>query len=193
MDLAAPAYTRHLKALLPQGAAWDLEAASVTSQLLAAIAEELARIDVRARGLIQESDPRTCDETLPDWERVYGLPDLCVGTGQTEAQRRAALVARVVSLGGQTAAYYIGVAAALGYVITVTEFSPYDVEDDVDAFVYGTEWAYAWQVNAALNTVIEMTVDDGVDEPIAQWSNVLLECVLTRLKPAHTHLLFSYS
>lgn len=187
------AYARQLKQLLPTGAAWTVDSDSVLSKFILGLAEELARVDARAGTLMDETDPRTCFETFLQWEAAFGLPDSCVGAGQTDAQRRAALIARVTGLGGQTAAYYVAVAAALGYTVTITEFSPFDVEDTVDDPLIGDEWAYAWQVNGPLNTVVEFTTDDGADEPLAQWSNVPLECVLTRLKPAHTYILFSYS
>jgi len=193
VSLGAAAYRRALMQLLPPGAAWRLEPSSTLSGLLRGLAEELARLDARGDILLDEADPRTTFEMLADWERVLGLPDPCVLGEQTVAQRRAAVVARVVSLGGQSPAYFVMVAAALGYTVTITEFHPYDVEDDVEAPVYDDDWAYAWQVNGPLNTVIEMTVEDPVDDPIASWSNEALECVLIRLAPAHTLVLFSYS
>lgn len=193
MGLSAEVYARQLQQLLPQGAAWDVQPGSRMAQLLLGIGEELARIDARAGSLVDEWDPRTTYELLVEWERMLGLPDPCVTGEQTIAQRRAAVIAKYTSLGGQTPAYYIALAAALGYSVTITEFTPYDIGDDVDAPIEGDAWAYAWQVNAALNTVGEQTVDDGADEPLAWWGNEALECVLDRLKPAHTYLLFAYT
>lgn len=187
------AYARQLKQLLPIGAAWNVDSDSVLSKFVLGLAEELARVDQRARNLLDETDPRTVSELLADWEAAFGLPDPCVGPGQTETQRRAALLARVTGLGGATPAYFIATAAALGYTVTVTEFSPFDVDDDCDTVILSEAWAYAWQVNGPLNTVVEFTCEDGADEPLAQWSNASLECVLSRLKPAHTYILFSYS
>jgi len=191
--LSADSYARQLKQLLPMGAAWNLDAGSRLSALLRGLAEEFARVDGRAAALIEEADARTTFELLTDWERVLGLPDPCVIGEQSFAQRRAAVVARLVGLGGQTPAYFIGVAAALGYTITVTEFSPHDVDDDVEAPLYGDDWAYAWQVNAPLNTVRELTVNDPVSDGLAIWGNEALECVLNRLAPAHTLLVFEFA
>jgi uncharacterized protein YmfQ (DUF2313 family) len=193
VGLDAAAYARQLKQLLPQGVAWSLESGSRFSKLLLGLADELARVDARGGTLIDECDPRTTLETLTDWERVYGLPDTCVVSEQSVDQRRAALVAKVIALGGQTPAYFIALAAAMGFAITVTEFTPHDVEDDCDQPIDGDDWAYAWQVNAALGATSELTVDDPVDEALTWWGNTSLECVMRRLKPAHTYLLFSYS
>lgn len=191
MDVAA--YARQLKQLLPSGLAWNVEPTSRVSKLLLGVAEELARVDTRARNLVDEWDPRTTLELLADWERVFGLPDPCLGVAPSIPQRRASLFAKIVGIGGQTPAYYIEVAAALGYTVTLTEYDPYDVEDDVEASILGDGWAYAWQINAPLETVGEMTVDDTADEILAWWGNAALECVMLALKPAHTHLFFSYT
>ena len=193
MALSAEAYARHVKALLPVGAAWSLEATSTLSKLLTGMGEELARVDGRGVTLIDESDPRTVLETLEDWERVLALPDACVSGEQSVNQRRAAVTARVIALGAQTPAYFIAIAAALGFAVTITEFSPYDVEDHCDAFIYGDAWAYAWQVNAAIGDSGELSVDDPVDEALTWWANTSLECALRKLTPAHTYLLFSYN
>jgi uncharacterized protein YmfQ (DUF2313 family) len=190
--LSAAAYVRQLLALLPPGAAWRREPGTLV-QLLTGLADELGRVDGRGAALIDESDPRTTFETLSDWERVYGLPDPCVGGSPSTPQRRASLVAKIVGLGGQSPAYFIAVAAALGYTVTITEFSPADVNDDVDQPIEGDAWAYAWQVNAPLHSVFEMTVEDGVDDPLAAWSALPLECTLAALAPAHTIPIFTYA
>lgn len=196
MGLTATDYLRQLQALLPPGPAWPKDDAATLTHLLSALAAELARVDGQALTLVEEADPRTVAELFADWERVAGLPDACAqafGGDQTLAQRRAALVGRLTTLGGQSPAYYIGVAAALGYAITITEFRAHTVNDDVDSSLYSEAWSFAWQVNAALNNITELTVDGTVDDPLAAWGNSLLECVINRLKPAHTTVLFSYT
>jgi uncharacterized protein YmfQ (DUF2313 family) len=189
-------YLHQLQALLPHGPAWPRDDAAAISRLLAALATELARVDGRAMQLVEEADPRTVAELFADWERVTGLPDACAvafGGDQSMSQRRAALVGRLTTMGGQSSAYYVGLAAALGYAITISEFSEHSVNDNVEHALYGAAWNFAWQVNAALNTVTEFTIDSTVDDPLAAWGNALLECVINRLKPAQTTVLFSYT
>lgn len=196
MGMTATDYLRQLQALLPPGPAWPKDDAATLTRLLDALATELSRVDGRAQKLIEEANPRTVAELFADWERVAGLPDACAqafGSDQTMAQRRAALVGRMTTLGGQSPAYFVGLAAALGYAITITEFRAHTVNDDVECTLYDTAWNFAWQVNAALNTVTAITVDSTVEEPIAAWGNALLECVIKRLKPAQTAVLFSYT
>ena len=196
MALSDTDYLRQLQALLPLGPAWARDDESTLTHLLGGLSAELARVDGRSWQIIEEADPRTTAELFLDWERVAGLPDACAeafGGEQTMAQRCAALVGKLTLLGGQSPAYFIGLAAAIGYAITITEFRAHTVEDDVNYALYGVEWNFAWQVNAALNTVTDITVDSTVNDPIAAWGNALLECVIKRLKPAQTTVLFSYN
>lgn len=196
MGMTATDYLRQLLVLLPPGPAWPRSDDALLTRLLGALAAELARVDGRAQRLVEEADPRTVAELFVDWERVAGLPDACAqafGGEQTLAQRRAALVGRLTTLGGQSPAYFIGLAAALGYAITITEFRVHTVNDDVEYPLIDESWTFAWQVNAALSTLTEITVESTVEDPIAAWGNSLLECVINRLKPAHTTVLFSYT
>lgn len=178
------------------GPAWPKDDNALLTRLLSGLSGELARVDGRAWQIAEEADPRTVAELFADWERVAGLPDACAvafGGTQTAAQRRAALVGRLTTMGGQSPAYYIALAASIGYAIAITEFRAHTVEDDVNYALYGSAWDFAWQVNAALNTINEITVDMTVEDPLAAWGNSLLECVINRLKPTHTTLLFSYT
>jgi uncharacterized protein YmfQ (DUF2313 family) len=195
MGMTNTDYLQQLQALLPRGPAWPREA-SPSTRLFNGLAQELARVEGRALALVDEADPRTTAELFADWERVTGLPDACAvafGGEQTTAQRRAALVGRLATMGGQSAAYYVGLAAALGYAVTVGEFAEHTVNDDVEHPLFSLAWSFAWQVSAALNTVTDLTVDSTVDEPLAAWGNSLLECVVKRLAPSHTTVLFSYT
>ncbi len=180
-------YVQQLLALRPYGPAWP-----ETDALLESAAVEFAADHNRAADLIEQADPRTTTDLFTDWERVAGLPDTCITDEQTLAQRRATLLARLTTIGGQSAQYFIGLAAQLGYTITINDFDLYDVTDDVSASIYGEPWQYAFQVNATLNTVFVFAVNDSVDDPLAAWSNVALECTINRYKPAHTIALFSY-
>ena len=196
MVLTETDYLRQLQALLPPGPAWSMDDDALLTRMLGGLAAELARVDGHAWQLLEEADPRTVAELFADWERVAGLPDVCAvafGGDQAVAQRRAALIGRLTTTGGQSSAYFVGIAAALGYAITITEFGEHSVNGDVLHPIYGAAWNFAWQVNAALNTITEITVDSTADDPLAAWGNALLECVINRLKPAHTNVLYSYT
>lgn len=193
--MSAEAYRAQLQALLPSGAAWPRESNTVLARFLATLAEELARVDVRAEQLVDEADPRTTAELLADWERVAGLPDSCVMAAQTMQERRDALVAKLTNLGGQSRQFFIDLAARLGYSITITEFYPFQVGSSaVGDALNGDAWALAWRVNAPTTTVREFRVGgSAVGDALRSWGNEPLECAITSLKPAHTHVQFGYS
>jgi uncharacterized protein YmfQ (DUF2313 family) len=187
-------YRAALQALLPVGHAWPRAQDATLTRLLAALAEELARVDGRASTLLEESDPRTAIELFPDWERIAGLPDACLGgTEQSMGQRRELLLARLTTVGGQSIQYYINIAALFGIAInSITEIQPHDVTCDVTYPLYGEDWQFVWQVDAPENSIGYKTVTDTVADPLAWWGNEALECLINRLKPAHTQVLFAY-
>jgi uncharacterized protein YmfQ (DUF2313 family) len=134
-------YTEALADLLPVGPAWPRE---YDSTLMALVHGESCiwadPVDKRAADLLEiESDPRQTVELLPDWERNWGLPDPCYSAPQTIGQRQLALVMRMTMLGSQSRAFFIDVAAMIGYEITITEYRVFVVGIDRcgDNRVYG--------------------------------------------------------
>lgn len=196
MGLSRADYLSQLQALLPQGPAWPRDPAALLTRLLDGFAEEFSSIDARGTQLLDEADPRTTYELLADWERVAGLPGTCAllaGIDLSVEQRRAALLAKITERGGQSRAYFIALAARLGFTVTITEFHEWSVNDDVEYALNGSDWNFAWQINAPLHTVIDWTADSDVEMPFAVWGNALLECALSKDKPAHTVVLFAYT
>lgn len=130
---------------------------------------------------------------LADWERVLGLPDTCAGGyAQTQGERMAAALSKIRQRGGQSRAYFIGVAKALGFEITIKEHAAYTCESPCDQPICDEPWRFAWTVRAPETTVREFTCESGCADPLASWGNELLECAIRRLKPAHTHVIFAY-
>lgn len=192
MTRSAEQYRDLMLALQPPGSALPRDIESTWARLLLALAGELARIDGRTEDLVKESDPRTTFEMLSDWERVLGLPDDCVTDPLSVSQRRDAVVAKLTTLGSMSKNFYIAIAATMGFTITIDEFEPFTCDSTVDTPLYGMDWQFCWRVNAPEQTVRYWTVDDDVSMPLAAWGNQLLECVLNRIKPAHTVIDFSY-
>lgn len=144
--------------------------------------------------LLLESDPRTTSEMLTDWERVLGLPESCVTTRQSIDQRRTAAAVKIAAMGGQSRAYFIALAAALGVLVTITEYRPFTVGRTVGNPLSNGDWIWAWRVNAPLtNPVVPFLVGSSTaGQPLRYWGNKMLECTIRRYKPAHTIVLFSY-
>ncbi len=177
-------YGLALRQLLPRGVVWTDDPTSKLGLALLAWADELARVHNRLLDLVEEADPRTTSELVGDWERVLGLPDPCDPTPPTStSDRRAAIVARLVETGGQSIAYYTEVALALEVVITITE-QQHGVAFRVGVGRVGGRLAnvgnvFYWQVNAPAATSADL--------------RARLECILQRIKPAHTVVEFVYS
>lgn len=193
MKIIAADFAAMLKQLFPPGNLFNFEADSNISKTLLALSDEAERFTGNIDSLIEETDPRTTNELLADFEREYGLPDSCLGDDQTIQERVQTLVAKIKSTGGQSRAYLIATALMYGYTITIDEFDSADIEMDVDDLITGTDWEYAFQVNSALNTIEEFDVDDTVEDFISTFGNAQLECVINEIKPAHTIPIFVYA
>jgi uncharacterized protein YmfQ (DUF2313 family) len=174
------AYARQLKALLPPGSLWRLDPASTLSRALQAAAGELARIDERGENLLLEADPRTAEETLDDWESFLGLPEEGQTLGTSIQQRQADITRKFIAQGGSTPAYFIALAAALGYTATI----------DYPA-------ANTWRMNVTLSgesaTLLEFRMGSRIGDRLGGRTVVELERVINKLKPAHTAVLFLYT
>lgn len=194
MALTGQDYRRQLQALLPQGAAWSRAVKALLTKVLDALGQEFARIDARARQLIDEADPRTTAELLTDWERVAGLPDNCSGLlAETQQGRRNALVSKLVGRGGQTKAYFIEIARALGFDIEIEEFRSFRIGSRIGQSLTNGDWKYAWRVNSDSVTVQRFRVGrSAVGERLATWGNAGLECRLRQYRPAQTNIIFAY-
>lgn len=194
MSLTTEQYRDQLLALCPPGAALPTDPESVWGLLLLVLAVEFGRVDERAEDLLGEADPRTALEMLEDWERVCGLPGNCGQDAETIQERREACALVLAAQGGQSAAYYVELAATLGVPVTVEEVRPFRAGIAVagDALTNG-DWAYAWRVRAPETTVRYFTAGGAAaGDALAKWGNERLECYLSQYAPAHTIIIFAY-
>lgn len=193
MASGVTSYQNALLALLPRGVAWSKDTDSELGKLMAGIAEEFARIDERAQALLDESLPSRASETFEEWESEYGLPDPCSGIDPTFQERLTALLQTYKMQGGQSRAFFIEVAALMGYDITVSEYGQRLYGDYYGDLYGGEDWVYVWQVNAAQVNFNEMRYGNKWGSLYRTWSNARLECVFNRLKHAHMKIIFSYT
>lgn len=180
--------------LLPRGRAWPRRAGSTLMGYAAAIADCLYLFHRFAVLLLDvESDPAQAVQLLPDFEADYGLPDSCSPAVLTVEGRRAALLAKIASIGGQSAGYYIGVAAALGYDITITIWRPFLFGNPFWGPMPTASWRFAWRVNAPTITVQRFQFGVGqFGEPFWTIGNSELQCRLTKIAPAYGVLWFQF-
>lgn len=195
MGLVAADFFRVLKALLPFGPAWGLDDDSVAVKQFDAWSQEFARIQARADALVVEADPRTTTELLFDYERIFELPDTCVTIDQTIEQRRVALHSKIISSGGQSRAYFIGIAEAMGYPgATIDEYAPMTCNDDCNDALYSDADRFAWTLNLPASTggVFVMDCNSDCNSALQSWGDEALECRINKFKPAHTSVIFAY-
>ncbi|XTZ39584.1 YmfQ family protein [Salmonella enterica] len=189
-------YATALGALLPTGRAWPRAKQTVQAAVLRALGSSLQRSDNDAVNLIIGAFPSTATAMLSEWESTLGLPDDCaIGEIDGISDRQRAVVSRLISTGGLNRDYYIRVAAALGYTITITQFRPAMSGMSMygDA-LNGDEWPFTWRINAPETTIKYALAGSAYcGDPLASWGNKQLECAINKIAPSHLNLIFSYS
>lgn len=198
--MSMPAYSiddfhQALRNLIPRGRAWDKETGSVPDQTLGVFAPSFQRSALAAVDLIADSFPATALDLIPEWQETLGLPDPCAGPAATVQQQRRQIVARLTNSGGQTAAYYITFAAALGYTITITNDAPFRCgQSTAGQHVGSQDWFYTWAVHAPAYTPNPFLAGQSTaGDPLNSGANLVLQCELSEAAPAHTVLQFHYS
>ncbi|MEE4149779.1 YmfQ family protein [Pseudomonas viridiflava] len=182
-------YAEQLQALLPPGPAWDPERVPEVQQLIAGLSHEFARIDGRAFDLLNEMDPATVSELIPDWERVMNLPDPCLGLKPLFEDRRLSVRQRLVAVGGQNAAFYVGIAVSQGYPdASVTEFrTPRMGRSRFGKAHFGTWNAqFIWTLNTGGRQRLGRRFGASYwGERFGVNPGTAIECLIRRAAPAH--------
>lgn len=171
-------YTQAHAQFLPRGLVWPRHLSSLWMKLFAAFSRTYAEIHGSLTLLADELDPRKTSAMLAEWEKFAGLPDECTLVAGSEAERRATLVAKLTSTGGSTAPYFVEVAETLGYVGAMVEEFPVARfgRSRYGARLHDRRWRRVWQVNLQASGTLD----------------AVLECRISKLKPAHTKVYFKY-
>jgi uncharacterized protein YmfQ (DUF2313 family) len=198
--MAAPSYSAAdfvsaFQALAPRGRVWPRDADAVQTALLKGLAPTYEREVEAGNGLLVDAFPASTNQLLPEWEASLGLPDPCAGPGATPEDRRNQVVARFANSGGQSVAFFIAYAAALGYPITITQYASSRFGSyRFGQTRYGVLWDFFWQVNADLFDVGFATFGlSRFGDLFASWGHLVLECEFNTIKPAHTVVAFAYT
>jgi len=206
-------YAEAFLALLPLGQVWPRSDESALMRVVRGLCHVWGDFETRASTLLEtESDPRKTIELLPDWERNWGLPDPCYTAPQSISERQRALLYKMTTLGGASREFMIEAAAYIGYEISITEYRPFMVGIDrvgdnrtINAdgsysdypYILGPpENRYYWSVHVNATKLVWFRVTSGqtgVDPHLRIGLADDLECLLNRIKPAHTEIIFDYS
>ena len=195
MAVSAQGWLAALQAMLPPGRAFTREPDALLTKLLGALAAMLLAVQIKLENLLLQADPRMATDMLPDWERLLGLPDSCAPAGQQLADRQRAAYQRLVEQGGQSRAYFIGIAELLGESgVGITEFKRFTCASQCDYALNGEADLFAWRVDIphpALNARF-MNCTSPSNAALQMYTPSVIECAFSRRKPAHTNVLFSY-
>jgi len=198
MGMNVQAWLASLQALLPPGRAFTREPEANFTKLLEAMAAMFSSAESLAVELRNQSaDPLSATDMLPDWERLLGLPDDClVDVALSLSDRQRIAGQRLVELGGQSRAHFIDLAARLGEPgCTISEFRPFNCNDDCNDALNGADDRFTWRVNIPhpAADVRLMTCSDDCTSALQEFTPSLIECPISERRPAHTTVIFSYA
>lgn len=188
-------YRALLFSMLPPGVIWPTDLDSRLQQLLLGLAQELVRVDVRARELLAEADPRQARELFTEWEASYSLPSRCAPADQSFADRQVALIGRIVGRGGMRAVDYQDIADGLGYPDTrIIEHHEATVEvvggvgprgAEIGDLMNGEDWLWAWDILVPAGVIRESVIGGSeCGDPLRTWGDDLVECALHEAAPS---------
>jgi uncharacterized protein YmfQ (DUF2313 family) len=180
-----------MQRLLPRGRVWRTDAAATIPQVLLALAPTYTRSTAAARQVLVDANPDTTQNLLREWEESLGLPDPCTPLNPSLEQRAAAVRAKFAARGALNIPYFITLAAALGYVITITEFRPFSADMPCELPDYDPYWAFVWQVNVPGATTFYFSADESAaDDPLETIDAPELICRIQQDAPAETTVIF---
>lgn len=206
-------YKQLLINLLPLGRLWRPREQPVFSKVLESTAQELCRVDDRAKQMLIEVDPRTAtdNESLDQWEKALGIPDECTLAGQTEAERQVQAAQKLTNIGGLSKTFYEALTEQLGFTTKVLNTLPFvagsrageRITNFFDrTFVAGSlagtplrevGWRYYFEVEMPIAAASVFVAGSLAGEALRTFSNPLIECTIRKLKPAHAGVAFRFT
>lgn len=159
---------------------------------LAISARILDAVQASADSLLTDSFADAAVALLPDWERVLGLNPR---SEDPLAYRRSQVIRKIRERGGLSRAYFIRLAAALGYEIDIIEPRPSmaGIMRAGDAIISdAVRWQ--WGVVMPERPIYEFRAGSScAGERLSWWdTEPILEGIFRELKPAHTFVYFIY-
>jgi len=185
-------HANSLAAYLPSGKLFQAAMVSTTNfrKFIEGLADELQLGEGYLKAYQDEYDVRTTTQLINQWESALGIPDDCFsGTGSLSERRRDAL-AKLGSLGVQTAKDFEDLALIFG--INANVFSgvgiggfpltlPFPlIGDTIAKFTIVVQYSVIGGSKFTLTLPFTLG-DDSVD---------IMQCLFRKLKPANVQILF---
>lgn len=190
---------------LPPGPLWNVEPDEALSYFFVGVLGEPLRIDDIIASTFPGGYLAAEFENLAEWEIVFGLPDDCAPPTFDDTARLASVRAQFLAQGGQSPAYYISlmenVFGIVGATIDEGFRRPFIVGDgQAETDIGNGLIVVCAQVgNGVTGTGIYDYVDFfdwRINIPASQVAGAdvaaRIECLIRRVKPAHTAVEFNY-
>lgn len=148
-------------------------------KLIAALSDELQRIEIRGNDLITESISRQTSELITEFEKELDIPEEGLSLAATYPERRNEIYSKLLTLGGQDKPYYTDIIYNLGYKIYIGEYQP--------------SWVGSFECGDPIQ--IQLMIYYFVVGVLPNTSINLLDALvrmINKYKPAHTRALFSF-
>jgi len=189
---------------MPSGRAWDSKNVIGTNMrnLAWGFCDEFARADIEIAEFIEEMMPDTTTNYISLWEKAVGIPDECFTVGANLGIRRLNVKRKLSLLGLQTKNDFESFASTLGLELKVRS----GVDHLTDGGGYGTELPamdiggpnndFA-TIKEARNTLVVTTLSAGsafdydFDFPFQTAEQLMMQCIFTNAKPAHSPIIFT--
>ena len=164
---------------------------TVARALLLGLSGELVRSDALIAEFRDEILPDTTTLLIEEWEQAVGIPDDCFDVAADIATRRLNVVAKLASLGAQTAADFVAIMALYGITAEV-------IGGSVNG-VFPMEFPILFFATPAIaRHTIVVNIPGGLVPsfpytfPVVFGSDEqnLVECLFNKLKPANVDLVF---
>lgn len=91
-EVSFEGFVDSIAAHFPSGHAWPRSPSAVFMAVVRGIARNHAELQDFTMATVQQWQPYTTTLRLGEWEQACGLPDLCLGYGQTFQERRSMLL-----------------------------------------------------------------------------------------------------
>jgi uncharacterized protein YmfQ (DUF2313 family) len=195
LGYTAEQYNIALKALLPQGPAWELEDNEFLSKMLNLAALEFARIDADILMLIREASPETCSVTFDDWCHQWGIPDKCLTEIDADLDLyRTLLCLKIYSQGYSFVECINMICNALGFkTISLYTNTRHTVTSPVNLGLYDDQWGLQIIIHTEDETSIQFfRATSTAKRRLAEWGIEVFECIVKSFAPCWSRVVFSY-
>ena len=152
----------------------------------------LDAVQRNATAVADAIDPRTAGSLIAHWERVLDLSP----AGKNAQQRISACVAKINATSGLNIPYFIRLAAAAGYTISITEPQPFRAgtnragERIARADIMWVWWVH---ISSADNRISRFRAGiSAAGDALTDFGDAVIESIFKDLKPAFTDVRFTY-